>query len=194
MGICITLKFCSALHPLTTGSSSCRDPLCGVSRQYDRERKTSSSCPSQGRGSTATGFNQGKKLQREAFTTVDHTLLTSCRDSQTRGPVSDKTEYSEYTEGIPRPKGTFPVLFASEIHPGIPHTCDCLELAWDLDPVFDVVGEAKMNCTRPQPAASAQRSLRDKMPQVELTRAESDKSQERDKRRAILDGLWQDSQ
>lgn len=38
--------------------------------------------------------------------------------------------------------------------------------------MFDVVGDAKMDCTRSQPAASSQSSLRDKMACAELTRAD----------------------
>lgn len=68
------------------------------------------------------------------------------------GVLRDKTEYSKYTERLSQPKGTLPICLRNSLN--FP-TDLCLELTWEIGPVFSAVGEAKIANTRSQPTASS---------------------------------------
>lgn len=66
--------------------------------------------------------------------------------------LRDKTEYSKYTEKLSQHKGTLLICLRNSFQ--LP-TDLCLELTWEIGPVFSAVGEAKMANTRSQPTASS---------------------------------------
>lgn len=158
---CKCLNFCSGPHPVTTGSSfwdtvwfeqtvwlgeeykfllSQAPPMlltqpgqkihsCRI--QQVREAKEESSHRCQPHNSS---YGEGK------------TWRESQRCSGTRLSIPNTQKGSHNLKG--------PFLFASGIHSNSP-TDLCLELTWEIGPVFSAVGEANMANTRSQPTASS---------------------------------------
>lgn len=167
---CKCLNVCSGPHPVTTGSSFWDtvwfEQIVWLGEEYKY-------LPPQAPPMLLTQPGQrihSCRIQqvREAREESSHRCQPH-NSSYGEGKTWRKSQKCSGTRlGIPNmQKGSHnlkgPFLFASGIHSNSP-TDLCLELTWEIGPVFSAVGEAKMANTRSQHTASSYTGLRDKMP------------------------------